>query len=210
LFSQIGFLPGRTKPIWKNKANCDALGWFVLPNLSAGVPAPGTHENRRCEAILVRMLYPATFVGTRIAVRVSRMRCSVERVARNGAPLIRDPGFFFLFPVCGSQAASTQSRLTRLCALKMPISGKLEIGVCSAPFASLMLRCARDTLVGFFCHFGFVPPPAASPSLRRLHSTRRSRGGSFARVMTTPFCSRTTGAKRREALGCSGTRKSTR
>jgi hypothetical protein len=27
----------------------------------------------------------------------------------------------------------------------MPISGKAEIGVCSAPFASLMLRCARDT-----------------------------------------------------------------
>ena len=147
-----------------------------MPNLSAGVPAPGTHENRRCEAILVRMLYPATFVGTRIAVRVSRMRCSVERVARNGAPLIRDPGFFFLFPVCGSQAASTQSRLTRLCALKMPISGKLEIGVCSAPFASLMLRCARDTLVGFLLSLwlrsatsciALTPPSAQHPSFPR-------------------------------------------
>jgi len=38
-----------------------------LPNLSAVVPAPGTHENRRCEAILVRVLCLAIFVGTRIA-----------------------------------------------------------------------------------------------------------------------------------------------
>jgi hypothetical protein len=31
------------------------------------VRAPGTHENRRCETIPVVLLYPAIFVGTRIA-----------------------------------------------------------------------------------------------------------------------------------------------
>jgi len=32
------------------------------------VPAPGTHENRRCKTILAALLRPAIFVGTRIAV----------------------------------------------------------------------------------------------------------------------------------------------
>ena len=37
--------------------------WINSPSLTLVVPAPGTHENRRCETILAALLLPAIFVG---------------------------------------------------------------------------------------------------------------------------------------------------
>jgi hypothetical protein len=46
------------------------------------VPAPGTHENRRCETIHAALLCPAIFVGTRIAGTQGRMKQSVALDSR--------------------------------------------------------------------------------------------------------------------------------
>jgi hypothetical protein len=77
------------------------------------------------------------------------MRCSASAM-RSGASLIRDRQEL-------GPSRSTQVGFTRLAHVQTPISGKPEIGVCSAPqrnqvYAdcvnlSALLRCARDTRV---------------------------------------------------------------
>src|SRR5215831_11887051 len=66
---------------------------------------------------------PITASSPSISPYVSRTRCSAK-LLRSGAPLIRDRQ---------RPERSTQVGFTRLAHMQAPISGKPEIGVCSAP-----------------------------------------------------------------------------
>jgi hypothetical protein len=58
-------------------------------------PAPGTHENRRFETILAALLWPAIFVGTRMAGvqghtswPLDSRLCGNDRIERSFVPAI--------------------------------------------------------------------------------------------------------------------------